>query len=106
MTYEEAELLVNKDQANYYLIVSFGYSTALILPYKDGLALLNSLSKAEMLASAFDENANILPIKRDVVRSTVLSQADYRDRKLATLLNVKVEDLKTLANPELTNAES
>ena len=107
MDYAQALKFVEKDsKVSNYLSINFGYSLTVLMPYKEGLALLDSLNSAEKSEDSYSNNTHIRSLTKDDVRVTILSQTDYRQRKLATLLNVKVEDLEALANPVLASANT
>lgn len=100
MDYKEALSLIEENkQVNNYLIINFQYSFNIILPYKQGLALMDALNHAEQIEDRYSANTKIYPLKKDSIRATLLSQADYRKRKMATLLNVTLEDLDAIENP-------
>lgn len=100
MEYDQALKLVEADKkVDNYLSINFGYSLTVVLPYKNGLALLDNLNSAEKLADSYSTNIPITPLSKDDVRVTILSQAEYRQRKMASLLGVAVTDLIEIENP-------
>ena len=100
MEYEQALKLVEENKpVGSYLSINFGYSLSIILPYKDGLALLDKLSNAEKIED-YSSGTPIRPLTKDDVRVTIISQTDYRKRKMAALLNVTLEALEQIENPQ------
>jgi hypothetical protein len=78
-----------------YMTISFDYSFNIILPYKDGVALLACLERAE----AIDKKYSGTPIKFiDKVPELdvcTISQKEYREQKMIKLLGVHDDEPKS-----------
>lgn len=87
------KLRAEKPQEN-FMVVSFdGGDVRLILPHKDGVALMNSLANAEMFIDNYRSDKGIHPFKRDSVEATLMSVNEYQTRKIAQLLGVSYDDV-------------
>ena len=71
-----------------YMAISFGYDYNIVLPYKDGVALLTSLEKAESIDRYYSGSKVIFNDTSRQVEICVISQKDYREQKMAKLLGV------------------
>ena len=60
-----------------YLILKFGWSTQLVLPYAQGLALLETLEHAELYDTSGMKKIVPLTHEQQAVTVDLLSQADY-----------------------------
>jgi len=74
-----------------YMTITLGYDFNIILPYKDGVALLASLEKAEAIKQYYNGNLTFVDDRRDVTTNTV-SQKNYREAKMFKLLGVQDEE--------------
>lgn len=77
-----------------YVVINMGYSIKLIVPHKDGLAILTALNFAELLEDPYSSSPSILPMTKDKVTVTIMSSVEYRQYKIAALLNVPVTDIQ------------
>lgn len=95
MDYKEA---VKKVQARKtkepFLVFKFGYSAKLVLPHKDGVAMLSSIATAEQLNDPYNEQHSIGPIDRGSIEVTQMSQEEYEHYKIAALLKISVGEAK------------
>lgn len=92
MTFEEALKQVSKEvHKEPHLLITLSYSTKLVLPYKEGVAIIDNLRKAEMMSDSYS-NPQIMPIPKDQVTFGVLSHEDYGRYKVARLLGVTFDD--------------
>ena len=82
ITNKELDTVVN------YMVVSFGYDYNLVLPYKDGIALLASIEKAEPIERYYAGNKVVFNDKSKEIEIHTISQKDYREQKMAKLLGV------------------
>jgi len=72
-----------------YMTISLGYYFNIILPYKDGVALLAALEKAEPIERHSGGSTVVFTDdKPDVVIHTV-TQKEYREQKMIKLLGVQ-----------------
>lgn len=102
MDYAEAKkkVLAEKPLENRMVVkIEMPYSRRLVLPHKDGMALLAAMANAEMLNEAYDEQNGIEPLDKDVCRTWVMSSAEYLRNKMAPLLGVKPDELKQYEQP-------
>mgnify|MGYP001053742819 CR=1 FL=1 len=86
-----------------FMVISI--EASLVLPHKDGVALLQALANAEKLPRWSSTKA-IEPLDRDSITTTPMSPQDYDRYKVAALLNVSYQDVldaeKAAANPNAT----
>lgn len=83
-----------------FMAIKLGYDHTLLLPYKDGVAFMNSLSSAERLIDAYGKPARIQEYNRDAISFTIMSGIDYERHKIAALLNVTLEEVIAAENPQ------
>lgn len=97
MDYAEAKkkVLAEKPKDN-YMVFKFDieYSKRLLLPHKDGAALIALLANAEMLDEGYSKPKRITEIERDMVNTWVMSHQEYQRYKIAALLNITLEEVK------------
>ena len=80
-----------------YLIIEFSYSTKLVLPYKEGIALVASMTGAEKLVDDYNKPKMITGFARDDFTTRIMSRSEYQRHKVAALLNISADDLKEQA---------
>jgi hypothetical protein len=98
MEYSEALKKVQaKKTKDNYLVICLGYDKKIVLPHKDGIALLAALSNAEQLFEPYQAQHSISPFERETLTSFVLSGHEYEQYKIAALLQITVAEAKTLA---------
>lgn len=101
MNYQEAVKKLKTDQAlknpNNYLRIEMSYGFHIVLPYKEGVSFIECLNHAQEYEKNYSTGPVISPIKQDNFKINMMSGEDYRDIKIANLMGVAVEDLKTLA---------
>lgn len=78
-----------------YLIIQLSWDTKLVLPYKDGMVFISSLSNAEILESDYQKGKKIVPIKSDQLSTNILSTTEYQHIKIANLLGVNSDEVQT-----------
>lgn len=97
MDYAEAkkQILAEKPKDN-YMVFKFDteYSKRLLLPHKDGAALIALLANAEVLEEGYSKPKRITEIERDMVNTWVMSYQEYQRYKIAALLNITPEEVK------------
>ncbi len=95
MDYKEAlEKVQGHSFKDNYMVVSLGYSNKIVLPHKDGVALLSTLSKAEQLHEPYSEQHRISEIERGTITSVVMSHDEYTRFKIAALLGISPDKVK------------
>lgn len=83
-----------RPQENFMLFeFSLSYSKKLILPHKDGAALLALLNGAEVLHDGYGESKRISESSRDTCIASLFSRQEYNRYKIAALLNCTPEDV-------------
>jgi len=94
MNFEEAHKKVTaaKIKEN-YMVIKMSWGHKIVLPYKDGVTFINSLSNAEALNEPYDGQHTISEIDRNVLETHLLSHAEYVRIKVAALLGIKPADL-------------
>lgn len=95
MDYAEAlkKVQTKKTKEN-YLVVELSYRNKIILPYKEGVALMSALNNAENLTESYSEPKIISGLDRDAIKASVMSADEYELIKIAALLKVTVEEAK------------
>lgn len=97
MEYKEAlEKVQGTTLKENYMVVSLGYSNKLVLPYKDGVTLMATMTKAEQLHESYNEQHRISEIERGTVTSVVMSHDEYTRFKIAALLGISPDEVKPL----------
>jgi hypothetical protein len=81
MTEEEEKLQTKENR----MLINFNYA-GVVLPYADGVAVINALSKAEKYDQNDYKNPKITPIKKDTITTNLMSHKDYAEMKMRTLL--------------------
>ena len=95
MTYEQAlkKVQATKSKEN-YLIIKIDYAKRLVLPYKEGMAFIQSLANAELLNEPYNEQHCITEMDRSAIVVEVMSFDEYLRFKIAPLLGVHPKDIK------------
>jgi hypothetical protein len=97
MDYKEAMAkAMNSKKSDSFMLVNVSYCKNLVLPHKDGVALLAALANAEQLHEPYDGQHRISGIDRDAVTTQLLSHDEYLRVKVAALLGVKPGEVQTL----------
>lgn len=109
MNYAEAKkkLAAEKPKEN-YMVMKFtvDYECQLILPHKDGLAIIAAMANAEILNDRYSGQKGIDSIDRETFSSRMISYAEYLRYKMAQLLGITPDELKNLEQPEKPEANS
>lgn len=82
-----------------YLLITLNYDKKIILPHKEGTALLAAFASAELLQDEHSDNPFITPMEKGAFSIRNLSHEEYESIKIAMLLNVRVSELAYLKNP-------
>ena len=77
-----------------YLVIDIYYNHKIILPFKEGIAFLACLEKAEAINEEYSKPAIITSFNRDHLKTSIMSGEDYINHKVAALLNVSLEEVK------------
>lgn len=96
MDYLEALAKIQKTEAkDNFIIVKLGYDMHLILPHKEGMAMMEALKHAERFNATYNPE-RIIPLDRDKIEFNILSRAEHECFKLAGLLRITVDEAKKL----------
>lgn len=80
------------DNVKNYLAIELSYNNSMILPYKDGIALMAALENAERVTMPSYNQPHIkFNAERFEIKTEIVSQAFYREQKMAHLLGVTDE---------------
>lgn len=103
MNIEEAKKMLQavKPKDN-YLLVSLAYSNKFVFPYKEGMAVIEAFSKAEMLDEPYNAQHRIKPIERIELEFRVLSADEYERIKIAAILGVSPKEILEAQNTPTT----
>lgn len=75
-----------------YIKICIDYSNIFVVPYKDGIKMIEALRDAERMSSNYLD-ATIEPVTTDNLKIEILSKEQYNRHKLCTLLNCSMSDL-------------
>ena len=102
MKYEEAlkKVRAEKPKEN-FMVLEFGYSNKFLLPHSAGAAIVAAMAHAEQLKDGYGDPKRISGIERDAFRVGQMSSQEYEHWKMAGLLNITPDEVKTLM--ELAN---
>lgn len=81
MDIKEAQEIVNQPTEENYLILSFGYSDSIVVPFSDGMKIVNALGKAETLKNNYSNGLSIEPIKKDF-EIKLIAASEYKEAKM------------------------
>lgn len=100
MTLEEAQkaVLDNPSEEN-YLCIQFGWNNTLILPWEQGMLMVESMKTAQKLSNK-EKDVPIKDITGDTISFYCISGNDYREMKMATLMGMSLSDFKDMINPK------
>lgn len=96
MEYAEAlkKVTAAKPKEN-YMVIQFAYNCKIVLPHKDAISFMSALNNAEILEEPYNDQHRISEFDRTVIEARIMSNAEYTRFKIAALLGVKPEELKT-----------
>ena len=104
MTFDEALKAAQKKVSDEpHFLLQLSYSVKLVLPYKEGLAILDNMRKAEAMTDSYS-NPQILPLPKDQISITILPHEDYCRYKVAQLLGITYDDACRLEKAPQTEA--
>lgn len=80
------------DNVKNYLAIELAYNMSIILPYKEGIAVMAALENAEKVSMPSYGQPNIkFNTDRFEVKTEIISQAFYREQKMNHLLGATDE---------------
>ena len=91
--YLEAKKVASIKPKENYLVIDIYYGHKIILPYKDGLAMLASLANAEAVSEEYNKPMVISGFNREHLKTSIMSGEDYGRHKIATLLKITMDEL-------------
>lgn len=95
MDFKEALKKVQAKKAREnYLVFTFGYDNKIILPHKDGVALVACMANAEQLYDPYNGKHYIGEMEKTKVQIGQLSQEEYERYKIAALLDISLDEVK------------
>jgi len=94
--YQAALKKVSSQKTTNYIIVEVSYDKKLVMPYEDGIAFLNALSKAELLNKSYGKPSTITNVTSDILSCNLMSQSEYQRIKIAQLLQINSDELEEL----------
>ena len=108
MNHAEAlkEVQVMKPPREGFMVLKFEYNFKLLLPHKEGVALLACLASAEQLVNNYSDPGRIIPMEHDRIEITLLSRKDYERYKMAGLLNLTYNEIKAGETPPKIESET
>ena len=81
----------SKTKTENFLLVNVSYHIKLLLPYAQGVELLQALAKAEMLTEDYSKVPFIAPVSQDSLTFRIYSRQEYEHVKVAHLLGLDKE---------------
>lgn len=80
------------DNVKNYLAINISYDLCLCLPYKEGAAFIAAMEHAEAIKmDRYGRNDITFNTKPIEITSSIITQAHYRERKMAALLGADDE---------------
>lgn len=91
LTYQEAlkQAKAEKPKENYMTIQMDAH---LVMPHKDGIAMLIALVNAEKLSRSWSSDPPIMPFQEETCDIKLMSAHEYQRRKIATLMGISWGD--------------
>lgn len=81
------------DTVKNYMVIEFGYSASICVPYEDGVKLLAGLNKAERISSFYAHEGIKFTKDPLEIKTVLVSQRDYRSKKMEFLLGLHDENV-------------
>lgn len=104
MTFEEALKQATKEVVyEPHILLELSYSTKLVLPYKEGVSVIENLRKAEIMTDSYS-NPLITPIAKGQITFNVMSHQDYGRYKVAGLLGITYDEACQMEKAEQPKA--
>lgn len=80
-----------------FMVIQIDGNVKLVLPHKNGLALLDALANAEKFSNRWDASAgHLVGLEDGYVTSRSLSRQEYEAYKMAALLNCSIDDVRDM----------
>ena len=85
--------LTKKGATESYMQINFGYDAKIVLPYKDGVAIMAAMEKAEHLNDSYGDRGGIGPISNGKIILTTIGRDTYEKLKMQYILKVSKADI-------------
>lgn len=95
MDFKEAVKKVQTRKAKEnYLVFTFGYNDKIVMPHKDGVALIACMANAEQLYDPYGGKHYIGEMEKTKIQISQMSQEEYERYKIAALLDISLDEVK------------
>jgi hypothetical protein len=95
MNFKEAVKEAQKHKpAEHMMLINISYDKKLVLPFKDGLAFMATLQNAQIIEYNYSKPDRISQLDKDTIAISPMSQQDYQDLVIASLLNTRAAEVK------------
>lgn len=95
MDFKEAakKVQARKSKEN-FLVFTFGYNDKIVMPHKDGVALIACMANAEQLYDPYGGKHYIGEMEKTKIQISQMSQEEYERYKIAALLDISLDEVK------------
>ncbi len=93
--YQEALKKISKQDKENFLMINFRYDRQIIVPYKEGIAIMQSLENGMLFESNYSSPPSYKPITDEITVQLVPSEM-VNDIKVAKLLNISMDAAKSI----------
>jgi hypothetical protein len=77
-----------------FLVFTFGYDSKIVMPHKDGVALIACMANAEQLYDPYGGKHYIGEMEKTKIQISQMSQEEYERYKIAALLDISLDEVK------------
>lgn len=77
-----------------FLVFTFGYDSKIVMPHKDGVALIACMANAEQLYDPYNGKHYIGEMEKAKIQISQMSQEEYERYKIAALLDISMDEVK------------
>lgn len=77
-----------------YLVFTFGYNDKIVMPHKDGVALVACMANAEQLYDPYGGKHYIGEMEKTKIQISQMSHEEYERYKIAALLDISMDEVK------------
>ena len=97
--FAEAEKQVKAEkQKENMMVIPFDYGHKLVVPYKDGVKIIEALANAEVLKEEYGQLTYLAGVERHQFNPAIMSREEYELIKIGALLKVDYKELKQQRN--------
>lgn len=93
--YQEALKKISKQDKENFLMINFRYDRQIIVPFKDGIAIMQSLENGMLFESHYSSPPSYTPITDEISVQLVPAEM-VNDIKVAKLLNISMDTAKSI----------